>query len=326
MAAALAFLVVLSLNVGCLPSFFGIPIGLGNNKTRAKRIADIILAQMPNVDVVCLQELFDQKARKAIRKRLAGRYPHIFEDSGAGAFYFGGNSGLFLASRHRIEETYQHSYKIRAGVDNLAEKGCRGIKISIDGTLSYVFTTHLQAGGDSILEIIDDCETRKMTPDEIKLTQVTEMAAKIREWTADDLAPKMTCGDFNIERPTSDPATQKDIAIYVKIKTILDGSMVTDFFDSYDPSASPLDTSIVISGDQRPKIVDYIWISSLNGQCVVAPIFGANSDHHGIIGTFSKVDPSPPALVATLFGENTAGDPPITIKYVFGDFNPGPTP
>lgn len=90
-----------------------------------------------NVDMLCLEEVFDKRAAKKLRQTLKPVFRHILYDVGVYAcqppcgcthFKFF-NSGLFLASRFPVLEAQYHFFPNSRGEDALAAKGLLATKV-----------------------------------------------------------------------------------------------------------------------------------------------------------------------------------------------------
>lgn len=90
-----------------------------------------------NVDILCLEEVFDKRAAQKLTHALRPVFGHILYDigvyacqppCGCSAFKFF-NSGLFLASRFQILEAQYHCFPNSRGEDALAAKGLLSAKV-----------------------------------------------------------------------------------------------------------------------------------------------------------------------------------------------------
>lgn len=90
-----------------------------------------------NIDILCLEEVFDKRAAKKLTDILKPAFGHILYDIGVYAcqppcrcssFKFF-NSGLFLASRFPVLEAQYHCFPNSAGEDALAAKGLLSAKV-----------------------------------------------------------------------------------------------------------------------------------------------------------------------------------------------------
>lgn len=84
----------------------------------------------PNVDFLCLQEVFDQDAASHLLRLLGPRFEHIVYDVGTYGLLLPGcsalkllNSGLFLASRYPVLAVQYHCYPNGTGEDAFSAKG-----------------------------------------------------------------------------------------------------------------------------------------------------------------------------------------------------------
>lgn len=90
-----------------------------------------------NVDILCLEEVFDKRAAQKLTQALKPVFGHILYDVGVYAcqppcacssFKFF-NSGLFLASRFPVVEAQYHCFPNGSGEDALAAKGLLSAKV-----------------------------------------------------------------------------------------------------------------------------------------------------------------------------------------------------
>lgn len=90
-----------------------------------------------NVDILCLEEVFDKRAAQKLTQELRPVFGHILYDVGVYAcqppcccssFKFF-NSGLFLASRFPVLEAQYHCFPNSRGEDALAAKGLLSAKV-----------------------------------------------------------------------------------------------------------------------------------------------------------------------------------------------------
>lgn len=91
-----------------------------------------------NVDILCLEEVFDKRAAKKLTEALKPVFGHILYDvgvyacqplCGCSSFKFF-NSGMFVASRFPVLEAQYHWFPNSLGEDALAAKGLLSIKVS----------------------------------------------------------------------------------------------------------------------------------------------------------------------------------------------------
>lgn len=97
-----------------------------------------------NVDIVCLEEVFDKRAAAKLADALGSVFSHILYDVGVYACQPCGscssfkffNSGLFLASRFPVLEAQYHCFPNGRGEDALASKGLLCVKVHLLALLS----------------------------------------------------------------------------------------------------------------------------------------------------------------------------------------------
>ncbi len=117
----------------------------GGGAQEAARIGEVLAAQA--YDIVCLQEVFSEKARKALVAELKGTYPAILDKHGAGGLF--DDSGLLFAST--LPVTSHEFIKFPCAMptitfDFLARKGVLGVELKWgDGQPLWVFNSHLEA-------------------------------------------------------------------------------------------------------------------------------------------------------------------------------------
>ncbi|XP_013923593.1 PREDICTED: sphingomyelin phosphodiesterase 3 isoform X2 [Thamnophis sirtalis] len=109
----------------------------------------------PNLDILCLQEVFDPRASAQLCRFLGPRFEHIIYD--VGTYGLQGcsalkllNSGLFLASRYPLLAVEFQCYPNAAGEDALSAKGLLCVQVQLAAcqgrrVVGYLNCTHLQA-------------------------------------------------------------------------------------------------------------------------------------------------------------------------------------
>lgn len=137
---------VLTLNAACLPSWITVNFNqLRPTETRAQEIADTIIKNSEQFDVICLQEVFSEEAIKIFRKTLSPTYGWSVHH--AGRPYIGFDSGLCIFSKFPIRAADFQKYSALVGEDALTNKGFLCADLDVQGQKVRVYTTHTQAGG-----------------------------------------------------------------------------------------------------------------------------------------------------------------------------------
>jgi endonuclease/exonuclease/phosphatase family metal-dependent hydrolase len=156
---------ILSYNVKLLPPHVkfgvaprGLPIGFWErgkhalpDEVRAKAILRAILAG--HWDVVCLQEVFQERLRGILRKGFVKAGYQVIDEAHDGDL-LNEDSGLFVASKLPIVHRRFEEFAAKEGSDALADKGVLGLCLKTPKAWKakphqlFLFTTHLQASGD----------------------------------------------------------------------------------------------------------------------------------------------------------------------------------
>ncbi|KAJ8004815.1 hypothetical protein DPEC_G00140220 [Dallia pectoralis] len=167
-----------------------------------------------NVDILCLEEVFDKRAAWKLTDALRPLFHHILYDVGVYACQPPGtcssfkffNSGLFLASRHPLLEAQYRCFPNGHGEDALAAKGLLCAKVLVGqsheqkNVVGYFNCTHLHAPEgegeirceqlDMITKWIHEFQEVNRKPDEVVVFDVL-------------------CGDFNFDNCSPDVLEQK---------------------------------------------------------------------------------------------------------------------
>nr|XP_056707979.1 sphingomyelin phosphodiesterase 5-like [Euleptes europaea] len=183
---------------------------------------EIIASFPPNVDFLCLQEVFDEDAAACLRQSLGPYYEHIIYDVGFYGFICCSalkwlscsklcgywkrlnclkllNSGLFLASRYPVLAVQYHCYPNGRNLDALSAKGLLCVQVQLGVSqgqriVGYIYCTHLDAntGGAQIR-----CD---------QLKQALHWTKQFQETNAqrgDIVAFDVFCGDLNFDNCSS---------------------------------------------------------------------------------------------------------------------------
>ncbi|XP_070823515.1 sphingomyelin phosphodiesterase 5 [Chaetodon trifascialis] len=172
-----------------------------------------------NVDILCLEEVFDKRAAKKLTKLLRPVFGHILYDIGVYAcqppcscssFKFF-NSGLFLASRFPVLKAQYHCFPNSRGEDALAAKGLLSAKVLIGQNqkqkkvVGYFNCTHLHAPeGEG----------------EIRCEQLNMVSKWIGDFQAanrlpdEDVVFDVLCGDFNFDNCSPDDTLEQNHCLF----------------------------------------------------------------------------------------------------------------
>lgn len=176
-----------------------------------------------NVDVICLEEVFDKRAAHKLIDVLKPVFGHILYDVGVYAcqppctcstFKFF-NSGLFVASRFPVLQAKYHFFPNSLGEDALAAKGLLATKLLIgknenqQNVVGFFNCTHLHAPeGEG----------------EVRCEQLNMVTKWIGDFQAEhklddeDVVFDVLCGDFNFDNCSPDDTLEQNHCIFEKYK------------------------------------------------------------------------------------------------------------
>lgn len=172
-----------------------------------------------NVDIICLEEVFDKRAAQKLINALKPVFGHILYDVGVYAcqppcrcslFKFF-NSGLFVASRYPVLEAQYQYFPNSRGEDALAAKGLLAAKVLIgknereQNVVGFFNCTHLHAPEgegeirceqlDMVTKWIGDFQSAYRLPDE-------------------DVIFDVLCGDFNFDNCSPDDNLEQNHCLF----------------------------------------------------------------------------------------------------------------
>lgn len=172
-----------------------------------------------NVDILCLEEVFDKRAAQKLTQALRPVFGHILYDVGVYAcqppcrcssFKFL-NSGLFLASRFPVLEAQYHCFPNSRGEDALAAKGLLSAKVLIGQSskqkrvVGYFNCTHLHAPeGEGEIR----CEQLNMVTKWIGDFQAANT------FPDEDVAFDVLCGDLNFDNCSPDDHLEQNHCLF----------------------------------------------------------------------------------------------------------------
>ena len=134
----------LTYNLAMLPFFIGIA-----KRERAKAFVEEI-RNHHDYDILCLQEIFDERIRKQLKRDLKDKYPYMVEKS-SDHDIFNEDSGMFFASKFPIlRHTYREFYAKSSGKwDALVDKGifvaCLKLGAGKNRQILHIYNAHLQS-------------------------------------------------------------------------------------------------------------------------------------------------------------------------------------
>ncbi len=117
-------LTIISFNVGLTRLTF-IPFKYNFVPMVAERVQLVPAAlKMHTADVICLQEVFENRLFKKLKHELSDMYPYAYHDNKGWKLF---NKGLAIFSKHRFEHIHEIGFKT-VGIEKFAHKGASVIR------------------------------------------------------------------------------------------------------------------------------------------------------------------------------------------------------
>lgn len=228
---------ILNLNVcgfaGILPMLYGGPTPW---KERIDSLSQRIEAV--DADVICLQELFDPEANEAFYQRLKSKYPYFYINIGPRVDVIGISSGLFVASKYKIDNP---EFTLFSDREKVRSYGFFEFDIKSGAqTLGHITTTHLQPYPTS-------------KGQELRVKELEQVVETLQAKAEKLQVPFFFCGDLNIQWGSQEPAEQL---------------LQTHFIDNYNQGR----TSITKDARTCYDFSDYWWKANRNPTGFTSPI------------------------------------------------------
>ncbi|CAD5222386.1 unnamed protein product [Bursaphelenchus xylophilus] len=262
---------LLTLNVWLLP--YPYPLGSKDRKYRLEKLCEEL--KDSDYDVICLQELWNEKDFLYLHSELLRRYRH-------GHYFHSGftGSGVGVLSAHKIKGTLIHRYTLNGFAHHVHRGDWFGGKIvgmvELDwhGKDIAVYTTHLHAEYNR--------ENDLYLPH--RIAQCFELAQFVR-YTSRAADMILLAGDFNIE------PDDLGYLIIRYVGNLYDAWVNRSNMDDRDGMTCERPDNIYTPDYMRKlcpegKRLDYIMYQS-GKSCIVEPKPGNFSDHVGVTATFS---------------------------------------
>jgi len=271
---------ILSWNIYMLPHLVA---AHSNKKERASVIGETLLGS--DYDVIFFQEAFHSTARNRILAQLQNKYPYHAGPANRKFLSLKANSGLWIFSKYPIVHSQSIIYKNKFGVDALSRKGALLVELNVQGQRIQIAGTHLQNCG----------------PVWLRQVQCVEFYKRLLKPNAREGVPQIICGDFNIDRHT----TQED---YQFMLQALDAKDSNDEVNQY--SYDRLNNDLHIEKGTAKDLIDYILFRSNGGIAIcsnaVTPIkrkwstlHSDLSDHYAIQAEINFSNLNFPTTVAS---------------------------
>jgi endonuclease/exonuclease/phosphatase family metal-dependent hydrolase len=258
-------------------------------KHRIDGIIHILKSTKP--DVICLQEIFQEKAAYQLIDALKEQYAFFYFNIAPKNFALnrhsiGLGSGLFIASKYALKSPYWK--KFDHVLMNGLERGYFSFEVNNNDKKTIIFTTHLESSLPGI------------EAEQIRAEQLQEIISAMEKKSS---SPVVLCGDLNIYLGTSEPAEKilrrkfydpfnQDLQEVSSVNcTYCDytGYLWPDYFlnskrNSDFPLLSILDYTLIFknySGEEEHLIPSKKIIRAGNHYSPESAL----SDHHGLLTT-----------------------------------------
>lgn len=183
-------------------------------------------------DVLVLQEAFDRKANRIMRKAMKEQYPYVIGPANQRPG-FKVSSGVIIYSKFPMKQLGTVDFKQCEKEDCYARKGALLVQIVAHGDTFQVLGTHLEAGGSR----------------ELKTSQYVELAALLDE-NAKEGIPQLVCGDFNTHK--TDTVMYPRLLSYIKGE---DGELTGELQYTSDHLLNDMDSY----NPNRRNVIDFIF-------------------------------------------------------------------
>ncbi len=220
---------ILSWNIYLLPylSLFN------SNSIRANAIAE----ELENSDyhILVFQEAFSSKCRSILAKRLSRNFPYQYGPVNKNITPLKTNSGLWVASKIKLENLGEIEFSRKKSFDAIARKGAVLFQGVFQNSPFQLLATHLQAEN----------------ADEFRVHQCVEIKENLLNPHYHQNIPQLLCGDFNIDID--------DTHHYDKMLLTLDaqnGELIGNVKVTYDE----LNNNLAKKSTGRSRTIDYILV------------------------------------------------------------------
>jgi len=215
------------------------------NTQRAAAIAAALLQR--DVDIVCLEKVFDSGARKVLARALASRYPYQYGPANASCA-LKVNSGVWVVSRYPLTNYHAIQFRHCAGIECWSRKGAMLLTGTVAGRRFQILATHLQGE-----------EGPNYTPEHQKVRnqQMAQIRDELLVPYAEPGVPLFLSGDFGTpRRDPNDPARESDS--YRLMLQTLSAENGPEYRITLDDNRSRNDLAIDNTG--RTDELDYILV------------------------------------------------------------------
>ncbi len=271
---------VLTANIICFPG--DLPYTYGGIRPWEERIDELAQnLKSANAEILCLQEVWDPLAMRALIDHLKNEYAYFLYDAGdpAGACQMenlGYNSGLFIASKIPIETA--EFRKFHRSIPKGSNRGSLLITCQVANETLALINTHQQHGNTHEMR-----EIRKEHLEQCSSALQNAISRTQNAWG-------MLVGDLNIDGFSDEVHTSGLSKNFQWIQHPV--STCTNQFNNWITNA-PADDYSVLHPDEQ---LDYaISPTKMPIQETLIPLFDINhplealSDHHGLLTVWSVI-------------------------------------
>ena len=176
---------ILSWNVWLMPPW---TLTSPGNSDRAAAIAAAL--KPLDLDILCLQKMFDRDARAVLMDALIERYPYQYGPANVDCS-FNLTSGVVVLSRIPLSGYRETTFKRAAGIERFSNKGAMLLAGRIGAHPFQLVSTHLQ--GDDVPAFVPEKQV-------IRNEQMAQINDELIKPYADPSMPLFLCGDLNTPR------------------------------------------------------------------------------------------------------------------------------
>lgn len=161
-----------------------------DNLARAKAIGNELLKR--DYDIVCLEKVFENRARKVLTAELETHYPYRCGPANSGCCCsIKANSGVWVLSKFPIHEIGEIEFSDCGGIECMSRKGAMLLEANYEGHQFELLATHLQGEEGPVL-------TEKNNG--VRKNQMEQIAEELLEKNSHPGVPIFICGDFGTPR------------------------------------------------------------------------------------------------------------------------------
>lgn len=191
-----------------------------------------------NVDIICLQEVWEKSILNMIKKNLNDVDLYYAQPPTNLKYYIGEHTGLLIISKYPIIYQDYYKYDLLNFTCSFTNKGLQFVKVLFNNKEYNIVNTHLQSS-------FNKCRLMYQNTAEIQLNQIINYLNK------KDINKCLIIGDLNLHTPFIKNILKKNDKLSIKYKY---DNLVTF---SYGNSSEQLDYFLDYNNTLLNKIIDY---------------------------------------------------------------------